>query len=64
MDCCFTSRLREVQAPQKGPEFGTWSQMGPKKSRYCFPKFLILPSDDAEKFTTTGYDLKTLLEIV
>ena len=57
MDCCFTSRLREVQAPQKGPEFGTWSQMGPKYQNGPkkvpilppSPKFLILPSDAAEK---------------
>ena len=41
----------------KGPKFGTWSQMGPKCQNgpkkvpilLPSPKFLILPSDDAEK---------------
>ena len=45
------------QALQKGPKFGTWSQMGPKCQNgpkkvpilLPSPKFLILPSDDAEK---------------
>ena len=46
-----------MQALQKGPKFGTWSQMGPKCQNgpkkvpilLPSPKFLILPSDDAEK---------------
>ena len=46
-----------MQALQKGPKFGTWSQMGPKCQNgpkkvpilLSSPKFLILPSDDAEK---------------
>ena len=46
-----------IQALQKGPEFGTWSQMGPKFQfgpkkvpiLLTSPKFLTLPSDAAEK---------------
>ena len=45
------------QALQKGPKFGTWSQMGPKFQfgpkkvpiLLTSPKFLTLPSDAAEK---------------
>ena len=51
------SEYVEIQALQKGLKFGTWSQMGPKcqngpkKVQILLPspKFLILPSDDAEK---------------
>ena len=52
----FSLKLQK-QALQKGPKFGTWSQMGPKCQNgpkkvpilLPSPKFLILPSDDAEK---------------
>ena len=46
-----------IQALQKGPKFGTWSQMGPKFQfgpkkvpiLLTSPKFLSLPADAAEK---------------
>ena len=53
----FLPLLVQNQALQKGPQFGTWSQMGakfqfgPKKVPILLtsPKFLTLPSDAAEK---------------
>ena len=60
-------KIAVVQALQKGPKFGTWSQMGPKFQfgpkkvpiLLTSPKFLILPSDAVEKRRHTA--VKSLL---